>query len=102
LRQSRHFPREDRMTSHQVVSHDEWIKASQRLLAKEKEFTKLREQMAEERRKLPWDQIEKEYVFETPEGKETLADLFQGRGQLIVQHLMFGPDWEEACKNCSF
>ncbi|HTR86326.1 MAG TPA: DUF899 domain-containing protein [Reyranella sp.] len=87
---------------HQIVSHDEWIKASQALLAKEKEFTRLREQMAEERRKLPWEKIEKNYVFEAPEGKVTLADLFAGRGQLVVQHLMFGPDWNEACPACSF
>ncbi|MBV8392882.1 MAG: DUF899 domain-containing protein, partial [Alphaproteobacteria bacterium] len=90
------------MTTHRVVSHDEWIKASRALLAKEKEFTKLREQMAEERRKLPWEKVDKEYVFEAPEGKVTLADLFQGRGQLIVQHLMFGPDWNEACPACSY
>ena len=90
------------MSAHQIVSHDEWIKASQALLAKEKEFTKLREQMAEERRKLPWEKVEKEYVFEAPEGRVTLADLFAGRGQLIVQHLMYGPDWNEACPACSF
>ena len=90
------------MTAHQIVSHDEWIKASQALLKKEKEFTKLREQMAEERRKLPWEKVEKEYVFEEPAGRVTLTDLFAGRGQLIVQHLMFGPDWNEACPACSF
>ncbi len=90
------------MTTHSVVSQDEWLKASKALLAKEKEFTRLREQMAEERRKLPWEKVEKEYVFEAPEGKATLADLFQDRGQLLVQHLMFGPDWNEACPSCSF
>ena len=90
------------MSAHQIVSHDEWIKASQALLQKEKEFTKLREQMAEERRKLPWEKVEKEYVFQEPEGRVTLADLFAGRGQLIVQHLMFGPDWNEGCPACSF
>jgi predicted dithiol-disulfide oxidoreductase (DUF899 family) len=90
------------MTAHQIVSHDEWVKASQALLRKEKEFTRLREQMAEERRKLPWEKIEKEYVFQEPEGRVTLADLFAGRGQLVVQHLMFGPDWKEACPACSF
>lgn len=90
------------MSAHQIVSHDEWIKASKALLAKEKEFTRLREQMAEERRKLPWEKIEKEYVFEAPEGKVTLADLFERRGQLIVQHLMYGPDWNEACPSCSY
>ena len=90
------------MTAHQIVSHDEWIKASQGLLEKEKEFTKLREQMAEERRKLPWEKVEKEYSFQAPEGRVTLADLFAGRSQLIVQHLMFGPDWNEGCPACSF
>jgi predicted dithiol-disulfide oxidoreductase (DUF899 family) len=90
------------MTAHQIVSQDEWTKASQALLKKEKEFTHLREQMAEERRKLPWVKVEKEYVFEEPAGKVTLADLFAGRGQLLVQHLMFGPDWNEACPACSY
>lgn len=90
------------MTDHRIVSHDEWIAASQALLKKEKEFTRLREQMAEERRKLPWVKVEKDYVFAEPEGKVTLADLFSGRGQLIVQHLMMGPDWNEACPACSF
>ncbi len=90
------------MTAHQIVSQDEWTKASQALLKKEKEFTQLREQMAQERRKLPWVKVEKEYVFEEPDGKATLADLFAGRSQLIVQHLMFGPDWNEACPACSF
>jgi predicted dithiol-disulfide oxidoreductase (DUF899 family) len=90
------------MTTHRIVSHDEWFKASQALLAKEKEFTKLREQMAEERRKLPWEKVEKEYVFQATEGRVTLAELFAGHGQLIVQHLMYGPDWNEACPACSF
>ena len=90
------------MTAHQIVSHDEWIKASQGLLEKEKEFTKLREQMAEERRKLPWEKVEKKYSFQDLEGRVTLADLFAGRSQLIVQHLMFGPDWNEGCPACSF
>ncbi|MEI6201682.1 MAG: DUF899 domain-containing protein [Enhydrobacter sp.] len=90
------------MTAHQIVSQDEWTRASQALLKKEKEFTRLREQMAEERRKLPWTKVAKDYVFDAPEGKVTLADLFAGRGQLIVQHLMFGPDWNEACPACSF
>jgi predicted dithiol-disulfide oxidoreductase (DUF899 family) len=90
------------MTTHQIVSHDEWIAASQALLKKEKEFTRLREQMAEERRKLPWEKIEKNYVFAEPDGKVTLAELFKDRGQLVVQHLMMGPDWNEACPACSF
>ena len=90
------------MSAHQIVSHDEWIKASQALLAKEKEFTKLREQMAEERRKLPWEKVEKEYIFDAPEGRVSLAELFAGRGQLIVQHFMFGADWNEGCPSCSY
>ena len=87
---------------HQVVSPDEWIAARKAFLQREKEFTRLRDQLSAERRALPWVRVEKEYVFEGPDGKETLADLFAGRSQLIVQHFMFGPDWEEGCKSCSF
>jgi predicted dithiol-disulfide oxidoreductase (DUF899 family) len=90
------------MTAHRIVSHEEWIKASQALLAKEKQFTQLREEMARERRALPWEKVDKGYVFEAPEGRVTLADLFEGRGQLIVQHFMFGPDWTEGCPGCSY
>jgi predicted dithiol-disulfide oxidoreductase (DUF899 family) len=90
------------MTAHPVVSREEWIKASQALLAKEKAFTLQREAMARERRALPWQRVEKEYVFEAPEGRVTLADLFAGRGQLIVQHFMFAPDWNEGCPGCSY
>mgnify|MGYP003340526303 FL=1 len=71
-------------------------------MAKEKEFTRLREEMAQLRRALPWEAVEKDYVFDAPEGKVTLAGLFGDRSQLIVQHLMFGPDWNEACPACSF
>ena len=90
------------MTSHRIVSHDEWMKASTAFLAKEKEFTRLREEMARERRALPWEKVEKDYVFQTREGRATLGDLFAGRSQLIVQHFMFGPDWNEGCPSCSF
>jgi len=90
------------MTAHPVVSHEEWLAASRELLAKEKEFTKLRDELSRQRRALPWERVEKEYSFEAPEGRVTLADLFGGHGQLIVYHLMFGPDWSEACKSCSF
>src|SRR5476649_2079712 len=76
--------------------------ASRALLAKEKQFTQLREEMARERRALPWEKVDKEYVFEAPEGRVTLADLFAGRDQLIVQHFMFGPDWNEGCPGCSY
>ena len=86
---------------HPVVSSDEWLKARKRLLAKEKEFTRRRDQLAEERRNLPWEAVTKDYVFEGPKGKESLADLFEGRSQLVVYHFMFGPGWEAGCPHCS-
>src|SRR4051812_48676239 len=89
-------------TTHPIVSHAEWLKARQSLLVREKELTVKRDQLATERRKLPWVKIERDYAFEAPKGRETLADLFGGRGQLIVYHFMFGPGWEEGCKSCSF
>src|SRR5712672_3206172 len=88
--------------SPKVVSETEWLTARKDLLAKEKALTRLRDQLAAERRALPWVKVEKEYVFDTPEGKKTLADLFDGRSQLIVYHFMFGPDWKEGCPSCSF
>jgi len=87
---------------HRVVSHEEWLKSRKELLAKEKEFTRLRDALSEARRELPWEAVEKEYVFDTPEGQQSLADLFAGKSQLIVQHFMFHPDWNEGCKSCSF
>jgi predicted dithiol-disulfide oxidoreductase (DUF899 family) len=90
------------MNTHRVVSHEEWMEASRAQLAKEKQFTHMREELARERRALPWEKVEKEYVFQEPEGAVTLADLFKGRGQLIVQHFMFGPDWNEGCPSCSY
>ncbi len=90
------------MTTHRVVSHGEWLTAAKAHLAKEKEFTRLRDRLARERRDLPWEKVEKDYVFEAPEGKVTLAQLFAGKPQLIVQHFMFGPDWNEGCPSCSF
>ncbi|MEZ4661338.1 MAG: thioredoxin family protein [Caldilineaceae bacterium] len=90
------------MTNHPVVSQAEWLAARRELLAKEKEFTHLRDQLSQQRRDLPWERVEKEYVFDGPNGKETLADLFDGKGQLVVYHFMFGPDWEEGCPSCSF
>lgn len=87
---------------HQIVSRDEWLAARQELLRKEKEFTRLRDQLSAERRALPWVKVEKDYVFDAPEGKVTLADLFDGRSQLVVKHFMFGPDWSEGCVGCSF
>ena len=87
---------------HQVVSRDEWLAARKELLRKEKEFTRLRDQLSAERRALPWVKVEKTYVFDGPDGKVTLADLFGGRSQLVVKHFMFGPDWSEGCVGCSF
>jgi predicted dithiol-disulfide oxidoreductase (DUF899 family) len=84
------------------VSHDEWIAARQRFLVKEKEFTHLRDELSRERRELPWEHVNKEYVFESGKGRETLADLFGKHSQLIVYHFMYGPDWEIGCKSCSF
>jgi predicted dithiol-disulfide oxidoreductase (DUF899 family) len=87
---------------HKIVSQDEWLAAREALLAKEKEFSKARDQLSAERRKLPWVKIDKNYVFDGPNGKQSLAELFDGRSQLIVYHFMLGPDWEEGCKSCSF
>ena len=93
---------ESNITNHTIVAHDQWVAERKRLLAREKELTRLRDQVARERRALPWARIEKVYTFDTPEGARTLADLFAGRRQLMVQHFMLGPGWEEGCKSCSF
>jgi predicted dithiol-disulfide oxidoreductase (DUF899 family) len=85
-----------------VVSQAEWLAARKELLTKEKEFTRLRDELSAQRRELPWEKVEKQYVFEGPNGKETLADLFGGRSQLIVYHFMFGPGWKEGCPSCSY
>jgi predicted dithiol-disulfide oxidoreductase (DUF899 family) len=90
------------MTTARIVSHEEWLKAQQAHLAREKAFTHQRDELARARRDLPWEQIDKDYVFDAPGGKVTLSDLFGGKGQLIVQHFMFGPDWNEGCPSCSF
>jgi predicted dithiol-disulfide oxidoreductase (DUF899 family) len=87
---------------HPIVSQEEWLAARKALLSKEKEFTRLRDQLSAERRELPWVKVDKEYVFDGLEGKETLADLFEGRSQLLVYHFMFGPGWEQGCPSCSF
>jgi predicted dithiol-disulfide oxidoreductase (DUF899 family) len=87
---------------HRVVAQEEWLAARKQLLRKEKEFTRFRDQLSAERRELPWVRVEKEYVFDAPGGKETLADLFDGRSQLMVYHFMFGPGWEQGCPSCSF
>jgi len=90
------------MPSHKIVSREKWLEARKAHLAKEKEFTRLRDELSRQRRELPWVKVEKNYVFDGPKGKETLADLFDGRGQLIVYHFMLGPGWKEGCKSCSF
>lgn len=88
--------------NHRVVSREAWLAERKTLLAREKELTRLRDQIAGERRALPWVRIDKTYVFDTPAGPRTLADLFDGRRQLLVQHFMFGPGWEQGCPSCSF
>jgi predicted dithiol-disulfide oxidoreductase (DUF899 family) len=88
--------------SHRVVSRAEWIEARKALLSKEKEFTQQREQLSQARRDLPWERVEEDYVFDTPDGKETLAQLFDNRPQLVVYHFMFDPEWVSGCKSCSF
>ena len=88
--------------NHPVVSHEKWLSARTAFLAKEKEFTRLRDELSQQRRDLPWEAVSKAYVFEGPNGKQTLAELFDGRSQLIVYHFMFAPDWEAGCPSCSF
>ncbi len=85
-----------------IVSRNEWAAARKRLLVKEKEFNRQRDALSAERRKLPWVRIEKNYVFDGPEGPRTLAELFEGRRQLLLQHFMFAPGWEQGCPSCSF
>jgi len=90
------------MPNHPVVTQQAWLEARKGLLAREKEFTRLRDELSEARRNLPWERVAKEYTFEGRAGRETLADLFDGRSQLIVYHFMFAPDWDAGCKSCSF
>src|SRR5881392_883890 len=85
-----------------VVSREEWLVARKKLLAKEKQLTRQRDAIAAERRQLPWVKVEKNYAFDSPSGKKTLADLFGGKSQLIIYHFMFGPEWKEGCPSCSF
>jgi predicted dithiol-disulfide oxidoreductase (DUF899 family) len=87
---------------HPVVSHDEWLSARNAFLKKEKEFTRLRDELSKGRRDLPWEKVEKQYLFDGPNGQETLADLFEKRSQLIVYHFMFAPEWDAGCPHCSF
>jgi predicted dithiol-disulfide oxidoreductase (DUF899 family) len=90
------------MTTHRVVSHEEWVEARRQHLAREKELTRLRDRLSQERRELPWEKVDKHYVFDGPRGKESLVDLFEGRRQLVIYHFMFDPGWDEGCKSCSF
>lgn len=90
------------MINHRVVSAEQWLTERQALLAKEKEFTRMRDELSRQRRELPWVKVEKPYSFDGPRGKEKLVDLFQGRSQLVVYHFMFAPEWEAGCKHCSF
>jgi predicted dithiol-disulfide oxidoreductase (DUF899 family) len=90
------------MPDHEVVDPESWRAARKELLAREKEFTKLRDELSRRRRELPWEAVDKEYVFEGAEGRRTLPELFDGRSQLVVYHFMFDPDWDAGCKSCSF
>lgn len=87
---------------HEVLSHEEWIAARKALLASEKKFTQLREELSQQRRDLPWEKVQKQYAFDGPKGKETLAELFGGKSQLVVYHFMFAPGQEQGCPHCSF
>ena len=90
------------LKDHQVVSREEWLSARTAFLAKEKEFTRLRDELSRQRRALPWEKVDKQYVFDGPSGQETLAELFEHRSQLIVYHFMFPPEDDEGCPHCSF
>ena len=90
------------LSNHKVVSLNEWLEARKQFLIREKEFTRLRDQLSRQRRELPWVKVEKNYVFDGPGGKIALAELFEVRSQLVVYHFMFGPDWEAGCPHCSF
>jgi len=89
-------------STHKIASPAEWLAARKELLQKEKEFTRLRDELSRQRRELPWEKVEKNYFFEGPNGTESLVDLFEGRGQLLIYHFMFGPGWKEGCPSCSF
>jgi predicted dithiol-disulfide oxidoreductase (DUF899 family) len=91
-----------KLNGHKVVAQDRWLIERRALMAREKELMRLHDQVAAERRTLAWTRISKDYTFDTPSGKRKLADLFDGRRQLIVQHFMFGPGWEQGCPSCSY
>ena len=96
------MPDKNPVEDHPVVSRNEWLAARTALLAKEKEFTRLRDDLSRQRRELPWVKVDKTYIFEEPAGRQSLSDLFENRTQLVIYHFMFGPDWAEGCKHCSF
>ena len=87
---------------HPIVSKDAWLAARKQLLVREKELTRLRDELSRERRNLPWERVDKAYRFDTPAGPKTLVELFAGRQQLVVYHFMFAPSWDNGCKSCSF
>ena len=89
------------MTSHRIGTRQQWLTASAELLKREKEFTRLGDELARQRRELPWVPVEKQYMLQTADGARTLAELFDGRSQLVVYHFMFGPDYEGGCPSCS-
>ena len=90
------------MQKSKVVSREKWLVSRKEFLAKEKEFTRLRDQLSQQRRELPWVKVNKEYLFDGPDGKKTLADLFEDHSQLIIYHFMYGPGWQQGCPSCSF
>jgi len=90
------------MTPNRIVTREQWLDARREHLFQEKAYTRLRDELSSKRRELPWVKVDKDYIFENQAGSESLADLFEGRHQLIVYHFMYGPDWEEGCPSCSF
>jgi predicted dithiol-disulfide oxidoreductase (DUF899 family) len=93
---------QEQKPAHKIVPHEQWIAARKAYLAEEKAFSRARDELARKRRDLPWEKVEKNYAFDTPDGKQSLADLFGGKSQLIIYHFMLGPDWEAGCPSCSF
>jgi len=90
------------LENHKIVSKNEWLSARSALLKKEKEFTVLRDKLSQQQRDMPWASVDKEYLFDGPNGKQTLSDLFDGRSQLIAYHFMYDPNWDAGCPSCSF
>jgi predicted dithiol-disulfide oxidoreductase (DUF899 family) len=100
--QLKHSDHETPIDQHRVTSRDEWIVARKALLAREKMHTRAGDELSRQRRALPWVKVDTDYQFDTPAGRKSLGDLFDGRSQLIVYHFMYGPGWEEGCVGCSF